>query len=413
MSRKLMLTVAAALLAVAPAMAALPFGSFDGLAGGNNSGSGVLGVTGWALDDDGVSHVDIYVDGVIAGRAHYGSSRPEVRAMFPGYPDSAAAGFGFLLDTTHYNNGLHVVSARVSSDVGERVWLQDVAVQFVNTTQLLAPFGKITFPNKHSVLRGACDLNDELRRFQVIQGIALDAGAEEGHHDGPPGQDDPPGDSGVGWVELLIDGSIWANTRVDCEFDPARGGLSDCYGLPSLGWEQLYPTLPDSPNAGFRFVLDIGFLIDFGYVPGHHVLTVRAGDIVGNVRNIDQIVVQFMCDEFLDNEPSVGRIGVPPKGPIYAGTIQILGWAIDFEGVSRVDVYANGALMGTAFYGFPRPGVPLIYPGYPGSAFSGYAFLLDTLLLPDGWNDIQVVVVDVFGRSTMIGERTIFINNDF
>jgi len=47
-----------------PALAAPPIGFFDGKGGSGNAGWGMLGVTGWALDDNGIASVDIVVDDV-------------------------------------------------------------------------------------------------------------------------------------------------------------------------------------------------------------------------------------------------------------------------------------------------------------------------------------------------------------
>ncbi|HEY4573262.1 MAG TPA: hypothetical protein VIJ26_04845, partial [Thermoanaerobaculia bacterium] len=99
--------IAVALSAAVPGWAAPPFGSFGGIAGGGNSGAGLLPLSGWALDDNGILAVDILVDGIVAARANYGRARAGVTARFPGFPDSAHPGFGFQLDTTHYLNGVH------------------------------------------------------------------------------------------------------------------------------------------------------------------------------------------------------------------------------------------------------------------------------------------------------------------
>src|SRR5436305_11831865 len=70
--------VAVALLAAIPGWAAPPFGSFDDIVGGGNAGAGLLPLTGWTLDDNGVLAVDILVDGGVAGRAAYGRARAGV-----------------------------------------------------------------------------------------------------------------------------------------------------------------------------------------------------------------------------------------------------------------------------------------------------------------------------------------------
>ena len=141
MKRNIVLTaIAVALLGSAPSWAAAPFGSFGGKVGGGNSGAGLIPLHGWALDDNGIEAVDVLVDGLVAGRADYGRSRPGVTAQHPGYPDSALPGFAFELDTTRYLNGNHTVSIRVKSKAGEIKTLNNRVFQFVNVTQNLAPF---------------------------------------------------------------------------------------------------------------------------------------------------------------------------------------------------------------------------------------------------------------------------------
>lgn len=395
----LLAAIAVALTISAPCWAAPPFGSFGGKVGGGNSGAGILPLHGWALDDNGVEAVDIVVDGVVAGRAFYGRSRPQVTATRPGFPDSAAPGFAFELDTTHYLNGLHTVVARVKSRTGEVVNLNSRVFEFVNVTQNLAPFGKIEFPNPGAELRGACTLTDPARRFSVISGYALDAGIQED-------------DTGVGYVELLIDRAVWTNTQTDCRFSVPEGGLSDCYGLRRLDIEQIYPRLSDSPHSGFRFVLDIGALIGLGlYTPGSHVLTVRAGDHFGQVRNIAEIAVNFTCDEFINNEDSFGDVGVPRNGLLYSGVIQTVGWALDWEGVSKVLILVDGAFVGETTVGLPRPTVTSQYPGYPESAAPGWQFALDTTQLSNGEHFLDAVVRDDLGVETFIGRRRFTVVN--
>jgi hypothetical protein len=282
--------------------AALPFGYLNGLSGGQNAGGGVLQITGWALDDDGIERVEIYVDGVIYNVAHYGQNNPPVEILFPGYPDGAWNGFGIHLDSTRYSNDLHTFSARVTSNSGEQVWLDPVVIQVNNTSSTLKPFGEITFPNPSAELYGTCDLDDPDRRLSTILGWALDLGIETG-------------DTGVKYVELLINGGMYANTLVDCFNDPAWGGLTNCYGLQSLGIEQIFPTVANSPHAGWRFVLDVGWLVSaVGYSQGAHTLTIRSGDYEGNFANIAEIPVVFYCDENDTNDGSFGFIDAPYNG---------------------------------------------------------------------------------------------------
>lgn len=399
MNRNIILAVIAVLLAAVPAQAAAPFGSFGGKVGGGNAAAGLLPLHGWALDDNGVEAVDILVDGVVAARAMYGFSRPGVAKKHPGYPDSNLSGYLIELDTTRYLNGNHTVSVRVKSRAGEVVTIGSRVFEFLNVTHALQPFGKIEFPNRQAEMRGNCNLADPARRFTVVSGYALDTGVDED-------------DTGVAFVELLIDRSLYANSRIDCRFSAAEGGLSDCYGLRRLDLEPVFPYLKDAPHSGFRFVLDIGVLINFfGYTPGAHVLTIRAGDHADQVRNIAEIPVTFTCDESLGNEHALGLIDFPRPGMLLGGVVNVVGWVLDWEGVADIQVLVDGYPQGSATHGFARPDVTAFYPSYPESAAAGFQFPLDTRKLSNGRHELEILVRDDLGVDTFIGKRQIVVNN--
>jgi len=402
MKRNVILSaIAVALLAVAPISAAPPFGTFDGIVGGGNSGAGLLALTGWALDDNGILAVDILVDGLVAGRAAYGRARAGVTARFPGFPDSAHPGFGFQLDTTHYLNGVHSVVVRVKSRNGEVALLPPQPIYFNNVAADLAPFGQIEFPKPQAELRGKCDLVNLNRRYSVISGYALDAGTQLE-------------DTGVGYVELLIDRSLWSNSQTDCFFSAVTGGNTNCYGIRRVDIERVYPSLKDSPHSGFRFVLDIGAIIASGvYTQGQHTLTIRAGDLSDETRNITEFPVTFTCDDNVTNEASFGDIDLPLNGLLYHGTITASGWARDWEGVTGVQILVDGHPFGNAVYGFPRPDVFALsyYPSYVNVAAPGWQFPLDTTLLQNGEHFLDVVVTDNHGLTTYIGKKRFVVNN--
>jgi hypothetical protein len=376
-----------------------PFGYVDGLRTGSNAASGVVGFGGWALDDDGVTAVDVTVDGVVVGRSLYGGPtnvRADVTKIYPGFPDSAAAGFAFQLDTTNHLNGLHSVSALVLSDSGEVRRLNAVDLEFLNTTHNLKPFGVIGFPEQNAEMVGICDIDNPVRRYTVIEGWALDAGVEINDH-------------GVSWVELMLDGSLLLNTRTDCHHSPITGAFTNCYGLPRQDIQERYGSLKDAPRSGYRFVLDIGALIAFGWNPGHHELIVRVGDVDSQIANIDSITTFFTCDDFFGNQASFGDID--PISGLQSGLRELSGWALDWEGVFSVAVHIDGESVGFAAYGFPSPVITSRYPGFPDSALPAWLFDLSTVDLSDGPHEAQVFVRDIFGDETLIAEHPFTVSN--
>ena len=401
MKRNVILVLAVALSISAPVWAARPFGQFGGKVGGGNAAAGLLPLHGWALDDNGVEAIDIYVDGVIDGRANYGRTRPEVTRKFPGFPDSAHPGWVYQLDTTHYLNGNHSVSARILSKSGEVVNLKARRFQFGNVTHALDPFGAIEFPKHQAELRGHCNLANPNRRWSIISGYALDPGLQEA-------------DTGVGYVELLLDGAIFANSNSDC-FRLTGVGQVNCYGFRRLDLVPIFPRLKDAPHSGFRFAIDVGFLVTaLGYSEGSHRLSIRAGDVFEQISVVDEEVVTFSCDDVpgeVLNEDSFGDIEQPFDGNLYSGTMRVKGWALDFEGVFRVEILVDAFNVGTAQYFLPKPQITPIFPGYPNSAFPGWEFSFDTTQFANGEHFLEVLVTDVLGAQTYIGRRRFVIDN--
>lgn len=368
-----------------------PFGSFDGTLGGGNGGSGIVELLGWALDDVGIVAVDILVDGRVAGRAQYEQSRPDVSAAFPGLPNSALPGWAFNLDTTQYLNGEHTVTARVIDSDGRAVELTPQVLLFTNLTHNLKPFGQIGFPQQGATLGGSCNFTGSNRILSVIDGWVLDAGVEENDH-------------GVGYVELLVDGADIFNSRRDCTHSPSTGGFTNCYGVFRPDVQEDYPSLKDAPNAGFRFVLDVGALIDFGFAEGSHTLTIRSGDQDSQVSNVDAINVNFLCNDGSIDNPSIGAIDIP-EAILTVGVTQLTGFALDRDGVATVSVLVDGVLAGNASYGFADPGATARFPGFPDSMAPGWIFDVSVLGLSDGVHTATVVVTDDTGESTVIGQQ--------
>ena len=415
------LTVILTALLAAPSQAQVEqvFGVFegqqvDGQQGTGNSGTGAMVLRGWALAGSGVRQVIIQVDGQDAGMALLGRTRPGVERSFPGFPDSAAAGWGFRLNTTRYSNGFHEVSAIAVSNEGRRVKLEtrdggdDYRFQFTNNTHLLTPFGRINFPQRNAFLAGTCDLSSSLRRLSPVTGWALDLGVET--HD-----------AGIGAVKLVVNGQDYRNTDSSCRFILGSGGFTNCYGLPRPEIERLYPFAKDAPNAGFRFVLDIGFMISAELYPeGANTLTVRANDLDNQIADIDEFPVFFLCDDGVPNEPAFGFIESPRQGAQYGGDIVVQGWLLDREGVDRVTVFVDGVpVNGVVDYGADdgifetRPGVFSQYFGFPDAAAPVFRLRgnYDTTQLSDGAHQLQVRVLDLEGERTWIGEVTFFVDN--
>lgn len=124
---------------------------------------------------------------------------------------------------------------------------------------------------------------------------------------------------------------------------------------------------------------------------------------------------QALCLETVIQSQSVplGYIDVPARGDILSGIVELAGWALDDNGIDRVEILVNGSLAGNALYGFPRPDVERDYPAYPNAPNYGYFFELDTTLYANGSYSIQVVAVDKAGNESALapGKLVVTIKN--
>jgi hypothetical protein len=417
-----------------------PFGYIDIPAAETLEGTdGPLPVSGWALDDENVDHIDFLVDGgIVAGAvgrglpstAIYGTTRPDVQAAFPDVPNSLYSGFQANIDTTKLINGIHLFSVRVTDNRGASRVIGTRTVQVINNGANLAPFGQIDFPlDKSSLFCTTINVGipspctPDVCGFQltnIVAGWALDVGARL--------------DAGqVSYVELLLDGAIIANTRTDCvQFGQS---LVNCYGINRPDVARNYSGYVNADNAGYLFSFgllrsstDPSGLIAItvptadptifnivGYTrSGKHTLAVRVGDEEETVTQLGAMSVDVLCDPSGADFPAFGYIDTPSDYQFINGIFTVFGWAFDFNGVQRIEVDVDGQVVGNATYGLSRPDVPRIDPRVP-SVSVGFAFNLDTTRLSDSEHDLVIYVVDQqFGTPgrTEIGRRKFVVDNN-
>ncbi len=414
-----------------------PFGYIDipdahGLEGANGS----FPVSGWAVDDIDVDHIDFLVDGrIVAGAvgrgepssAVFGTTRPDVAAAFPDLPLALYSGFSANINTTQFINGLHVLSVRATDTEGASRDLGSRTVQIVNNGSNLQPFGRIDYPlDKASLfcssigggIPSPCtpDVCGDILT-NIVAGWTLDVGSALDR-----GQ--------VSYVELLLDGAIIANTRTDCI--QLGQALTNCYGINRPDVARNYTGYVNADNAGFLFSFalvrdaDVGsgqILIllptsrfgEFNIVgftsPGKHTIAIRVGDEEETVAQIAAMSVDILCDQQFGDQPAFGYIDTPTDYQFINGVFEVFGWASDFQLVDHVEVDVDGHVVGNAFYGLSRPDVRAIDP----RVFSnnvGFSFLLDTTRLSDSPHDLVVYVIDRFGNRTEIGRRKFVVNNN-
>ena len=82
--------------------------------------AGRLMIEGWALAREGISTIEVALDGTPLGQAHYGMARPDVAAAFPDWDGAARSGYTFHCPIRALPEGEHGVEVVARSRTGER-----------------------------------------------------------------------------------------------------------------------------------------------------------------------------------------------------------------------------------------------------------------------------------------------------
>ncbi len=385
--------------------------------------SGVVLVSGYVLDFDGVDKVELWVDGAVRSVAETNIPRPDVIALFPAYADSPTRNPGFVtsFNARSLSAGPHVVSIKVaetgSSEPFDLASVSvTVAVQGANQT----PFGNIDFPGDSQGVSGSLP----------VTGWAID-------------------DSGtIDHIDFLVDGKVVAGA--------VGNGLPSTafYGISRPDVFALFPDVPNSLNSGFQANIDTTAFVD-----GIHVISVRVFDHDGSSNVIGTRTVQIINNGanlppfgFLDLpldkasllcgptvatpcSPEVFTLPPPctvspcfPPGPggqpavpvsfyknVVAGWALDVGSRLDLGQVSYVELLIDGQIIANTrrdcvragnilanCYGVNRPDVARAYPGYVNADNSGFLFLF--ALQQDPANGLfDVLIPDPFGQPACAG----------
>ena len=154
-------------LTAASLVPSTPLGSFDAPANGVTV-SGEVPLTGWAVDDSGVSGVDIYRSAaageptgsnglVFVGTAtQVAGARPDVVAAYGLYPGVQSAGWGYMLLSNMFpgrGNGTFTLYAYIRTVDGANVQLGSKTIVLNNATAE-KPFGMIDTPGHGATVSG-------------------------------------------------------------------------------------------------------------------------------------------------------------------------------------------------------------------------------------------------------------------
>ncbi len=140
-----------------PGTTSVPRGRFSTPDSGVTVSSSIA-VTGWALDDIGVTSLKIYSGQTYIGDAVFvEGQRPDIEAEFPNYPQNYRAGWGYMMLTNFLpggGNGVYTLNAIATDVEGNQVTLGSKTIT-VDNVNVVKPFGAIDAPKQGGTASGS------------------------------------------------------------------------------------------------------------------------------------------------------------------------------------------------------------------------------------------------------------------
>ena len=167
-------------IAIKPADKLAPFGVLE-TPDFHATLSNIANGSGWALDNVGVTQIDVLLDNQKVAEAIYGLSRADIGATWGAFPNAAHSGFNFTIDTTKFTIGEHTLSARLidaagnSTLIGARTILIQNAVFSVATSEILRGKKGEAYSQQLTAANGRAPYTWTLISGSLASGISLNA----------------------------------------------------------------------------------------------------------------------------------------------------------------------------------------------------------------------------------------------
>jgi hypothetical protein len=166
---------------------------------------------------------------------------------------------------------------------------------------------------------------------------------------------------------------------------------------------------PNSKGFNAGSTLQFTPMCPYTWEPGG-ILEFDTFVLVGNVNEMRAAIYALHNPQTSQSTlPPMGNPDSPSNGDVLTGTASVEGWAWALPGMSSVQVFVDGNLVGTANYNLSRPDIPVAFPRAPSDV--GYQYSLDTTAFANGSHAIVVKATDNNSHVATFATRTVTINN--
>lgn len=309
---------------------------------------GNVDIVGWALNQSGVSKINIYLDDKFVGETGLSISRPDVIKVFPEYNQEDKVGFKYTLPAASLSEGQHKVTVEVVGK-DKSISIKD---RYINLKlSKWNPMTVIDFPYNN--------LSTASNTIKISGWSANSSGIKD--------------------IKILIDGKLVGNTKADKD---------------RLDVQKAYYQYNIPLKTGYVYDIDTSTLKS-----GNNVLTVEAE---GNNGIISRQTKTFNVNRW---SPFLFMDTPSNNSTINANSLNISGWTANYSGVKNINIYVDDNKIDTIEPNVDRPDAKAAFSQFNLPLRTGYSYNLNLNNFSEGNKKITVEAIANNGEKTSISKN--------
>ena len=178
--------------------------------------------------------------------------------------------------------------------------------------------------------------------------------------------------------------------------------------LPRIDIVSAYPNYPGIQHIAPGF--QIGILAS-RFTNGSHTIAVK---VFASDNTVTELGRRTITIDNTINQAPFGNVDIPDLSGTFnaSGSFPVSGWALDTDGIAKVEVLIDNGVVQNAMYGDPRPDVANTFADWPAALYSAFVANVDTTRIQDGVHTLDVRATDSTGLARLIGRRVVQVFNE-